>query len=91
MVSNLATSPAANSAVQNGSQTLTASNFDNLPATGFVRQPQVLEVVPFSSATLWRKCKAGQFPKPVKLSERVTAWKVGDIRQFLDAQALVVA
>jgi prophage regulatory protein len=68
-------------------QTNTASNFDSLPATGFMRQPQVLEVVPFSAATLWRKCNIGQFPKPVKLSERVTAWRVGDVRQFLALQA----
>ena len=68
--------------------TLTASTFDNLPDTGYIRQWQLIPaVVPFSSATLWRKCKAGQFPKPVKLSERVTAWRVGDIRQFLHAQA----
>lgn len=67
--------------------TLSASTFDNLPATGFIRQAQLIPaVVPFSSATLWRKCKAGQFPKPVKLSERVTAWRVGDVRAFLDAQ-----
>lgn len=66
---------------------LTASTFDDLPATGFIRQAQLIPaVVPFSSATLWRKCKAGQFPKPVKLSERVTAWRVGEIRAFLDAQ-----
>jgi predicted DNA-binding transcriptional regulator AlpA len=66
----------------------TASTFDNLPASGYIRQAQLIpDVVPFSSATLWRKCKAGQFPKPVKLSERVTAWRVGDIRQFLHAQA----
>ena len=68
--------------------THTAPTFDNLPASGFIRQAQLIPtVVPFSSATLWRKCKAGQFPKPVKLSERVTAWRVGDIRQFLEAQA----
>ncbi len=66
----------------------TASTFDNLPASGYIRQAQLIpDVVPFSSATLWRKCKAGQFPKPVKLSERVTAWRVGDIRQSLHAQA----
>lgn len=64
-------------------QTPNVSNFDTLPATGFIRQPQVLEVVPFSSATLWRKCKAGDFPSPVKLSDRVTAWRVGDVRAFL--------
>ena len=42
---------------------------------------------PFSAPTLWRKVKAGTFPKPVKLSERVTAWKVGDIRAWAAAQA----
>ena len=66
----------------------TASTFDSLPDSGFIRQAQLIPtVVPFSSATLWRKCKADQFPKPVKLSERVTAWRVGDIRKFLEAQA----
>ena len=68
--------------------TLTASTFDNLPDSGYMRQAQLIpHVVPFSSATLWRKCKDGQFPKPVKLSERVTAWRVGEVRQFLLAQA----
>lgn len=65
-----------------------ASTFDSLPSSGYVRQSQLIpDVVPFSSATLWRKCKAGQFPKPVKLSERVSAWNVGAVRQFLATQA----
>jgi predicted DNA-binding transcriptional regulator AlpA len=64
------------------------SNFDHLPATGYLRQAQLIPTpVPFSSATLWRRVKAGTFPKPVKLSERVTAWRVEDVRQWLDAQA----
>jgi prophage regulatory protein len=66
------------------------STFDTLPNSGYLRQSQLIpNVVPFSSATLWRKCKSGDFPKPVKLSLRVTAWRVGDIRQFLEAQAKV--
>jgi len=63
-----------------------ATTFDNLPSTGLIRQPQVLEIVPFSSATLWRRCRSGQFPKPVKLSERITAWRVGEVRAWLSAQ-----
>lgn len=67
--------------------TPTASTFDNLPASGFIRQARLIpNVVPFSSATLWRKCKAGQFPKPVKLSDRVTAWRVADVRAWIQAQ-----
>jgi predicted DNA-binding transcriptional regulator AlpA len=39
---------------------------------------------PVSPATLWRKVAAGQFPAPVKLSAGVTAWRVEDVRAWLD-------
>lgn len=62
--------------------------FDALPATGYVRQAQLIPApVPFSSATLWRKVAAGEFPAPVKLSARVTAWRVGEVRAWLEAHA----
>ena len=66
--------------------------FGELPATGFVRQSQLIGtpnrpgIVPFSSPTLWRKVKSGEFPRPVKLSERVTAWRVEDIRAWMQAR-----
>lgn len=61
--------------------------FDDLPDAGFIRQAQLIpHVVPFSSATLWRRCKSGLFPAPVKLSQRVTAWRVGDVRDWLRQQ-----
>lgn len=72
--------------------TLTATSFDALPDTGYLRQAQLIpHVVPISSATLWRGVVSGKFPKPVKLSERVTAWRVGDVRKWLDAKAGVAA
>ncbi len=62
----------------------TSREFDELPAIGFVRQGQLIpSIVPFSSATLWRKVKAGTFPAPVKLSARVTAWRVEDVRDWI--------
>jgi predicted DNA-binding transcriptional regulator AlpA len=65
-----------------------ASAFDNLPAEGFIRQAQLVpQVVPFSPATLWRKVRDGEFPKPCKLSTRVTAWRVGDVRAWLQQRA----
>lgn len=55
-----------------------------LPETGYVRQSQLIPyVLPISSATLWRKVKAGTFPAPVKLSTRVTAWRVEAVREYL--------
>jgi predicted DNA-binding transcriptional regulator AlpA len=59
----------------------------DLPSTGYVRQSRLIpSIIPFSAATLWRKVKTGEFPKPVKLSERVTAWDVRDVRAWLDSR-----
>ena len=56
-----------------------------LPATGYVRQKQLVPgIIPFSAATLWRKVATGKFPAPVKLSAGVTAWRVEAVRAWLD-------
>ena len=49
------------------------------PQTGFLRLPQVLALVPISKSAWWEGCKAGRFPKPVKLAPRTTAWRAEDI------------
>ena len=60
------------------------AGLDPLPAIGYVRQSQLIpSIFPFSSATLWRKVKGGTFPQPVKLSPRITAWRVEDIRAVI--------
>jgi predicted DNA-binding transcriptional regulator AlpA len=63
-----------------------SENFE-FPQSQYVRQSQLIpSIVPFSSATLWRKIQNGTFPKPVKLSERITAWEVKQVREWLDAR-----
>ena len=68
------------------------SVFDSLPSSGYVREADLVQSpkrpahpapLPFSAPTLWRKVKAGNFPAPVKLSKRVTAWNVGVVRAWL--------
>lgn len=51
---------------------------------GYLRLPQVLEVIPVSRSTWWQGVKTGRFPKPVKLSARITAWRVEDIRALMN-------
>lgn len=51
-------------------------------------RPGTPPIVPWSSATLWRKIKSNEFCTPYKLSERVTVFKVEEFRQWLEAQAL---
>jgi prophage regulatory protein len=57
-----------------------------VPETGFMRKPAVLSVVPMSATSLWRACKRGAFPAPVRLSERITAWRAEDVRDWIQAQ-----
>lgn len=57
-----------------------------LPANGFVRLADLRAVLPFSDSTLWRMVAKGSFPKPLKLSARVTAWRAEDVRRWIDEQ-----
>ena len=63
--------------------------FDALPDTAFIRQSQLINggIVPFSASTLRRRIRAGKFPQPTKLSEQITAWRVSDVRQWLNDPA----
>jgi predicted DNA-binding transcriptional regulator AlpA len=73
------------------------SIFDALPDSAFIRESQLVQSpkrpdtpapLPFSAPTLWRKVKAGTFPKPIKLSDRVTCWKVSEVRAWMTVQAM---
>ncbi len=61
------------------------TNYESLPESAHVRLPVVQALVGCSSATVWRMVKRGTLPAPRKLSERVTAWNVGDLRKALAA------
>lgn len=73
----------------------TIPSFDALPDSAFIREAQLVQSpkhpdrpapLPFSAPTLWRKVKNSTFPKPVKLSGRVTAWRVADVRAWMEGQ-----
>lgn len=55
----------------------------SIPATGFLREPAVLSIIPVGRSTWWAGVKAGRYPKPVKLGARMTAWRVEDIRALI--------
>ncbi len=66
-----------------------------LPETGFVRLSQIIgdpnasppvpAVIPVKKSSWWMGVKSGRFPKPVKLSPRMTAWRVEDIRNLIES------
>lgn len=66
---------------------LAIPDFDSLPDSALIRQSALIPfVIPWSGPTLWRRCKSGDFPKPVKLSAGITAWRVGEVRAWLKSK-----
>jgi len=68
-----------------------------LPESGLVRLTQIIgkpkatppipAIIPVSASTWWAGVSSGRYPKPVKLGERITAWRVEDIRALIDGVA----
>jgi predicted DNA-binding transcriptional regulator AlpA len=61
-------------------------HFDSMPDSAFVRVGVVAQLRGTSITTVWRHAAAGLLPKPVKVSEGVTGWRVGDLRRCLPGQ-----
>jgi predicted DNA-binding transcriptional regulator AlpA len=55
-----------------------------LPKEGFVRASQLLEIFPFSKATLARRISDKSWPAPQYIG-RSRVWPVESIRKFIDA------
>jgi prophage regulatory protein len=66
---------------------------NQLPTEGFLRLNQIIgnkgapAIIPVSRSTWWAGVREGRFPKPVKLGKRTTAWRVSDIRAFIEREA----
>ena len=53
--------------------------------TGFIRERQLRpHIIPVAHSTLWRMVKDGSFPAPIKLSERVTAWRIDEVMAWVE-------
>lgn len=61
-------------------------HFDSLPDSANVRLPVVMALCARSSGTVWRHVKEGLLPAPRKLSARITAWNVGELRRALQGE-----
>lgn len=59
-------------------------NNNILPDVGFVRLDTILKIFPIGKTTWWEGVKSGKYPKPIKLSPRVTAWKAKDIKNLIE-------
>lgn len=71
-----------------------------LPETGYLRLAQIVgkpatddapaipAIIPVSKSTWWAGVRSGRYPQPVRtLGERITAWRVEDIRALIERAA----
>ena len=73
---------------------------NQLPETGFLRLPQIIgnpqgdppipPIIPIKKTAWWKGVKEGRYPQAVKLSARVTVWRVEDIKAFVDKHKAAV-
>ena len=61
-------------------------HFDSLPDTAFVRLNVVRELCGCSKTTIWRMVQRGELPPPRRLTSRVSAWNVGQLRVLLNGK-----
>ena len=61
-------------------QATISQNIGNDDVT-FLRESQVLKLFPISRSQLWAMVKKGDFPAPVKLSKRCSAWRLLDLKE----------
>ncbi|QDY69804.1 helix-turn-helix transcriptional regulator [Qingshengfaniella alkalisoli] len=61
---------------------------DSLNGQTFLRDTQVAQRYGVSRVTIWRWVKDGHaFPKPIKLTDAVTRWKLSDLEAWEAARA----
>lgn len=48
-----------------------------------MRMPEVINFTGISRATIYRLIKAGEFPKPLKLSKGIIGWTTKEIERWI--------
>lgn len=56
------------------------------PIPAYIRQRELMALLPFSRSTLWRKVKNGTFVRPLQLSSRIIAWNRNEVLAWLEAK-----
>jgi prophage regulatory protein len=55
-------------------------------STRLIRIPEVVRATGLPKSTVYAFARRGLFPQPVKLSERVSAWRSDELDQWVEAR-----
>ena len=54
-----------------------------------LRLRQVIEITGLGRDTIYRYIRAGQFPRQRRISERASAWREDEIKEWIDSRPVV--
>ena len=54
----------------------------------YLRINEVVVMLSVGKSTVWAWMKESKFPKPIKLSEFVTVWKLSDIEEWVQQKEI---
>jgi len=59
-----------------------------LPRTGYIRIATLITFLQVSKSTIWRWVRDpnNSFPKPIRLSEKITVWSAESIHQWVKSK-----
>lgn len=67
---------------------MTECNTDDTQAPDrFVREAECRAITGLSRSTRWRLSRTGDFPKPIRVSENIVAWRLSAIQKWMEARA----
>ena len=58
----------------------------NAEGDRLLRLPEVLRLTGLSRSTVYRKIKAGEFPRPVKLGKRAVGWREFEVIAWINGR-----
>lgn len=61
-----------------------STTIDPLKAGSNLRVSALAPRLGLSKSTIWRLVRENKFPRPIKLSDKVTVWKADDVLAWLD-------
>ncbi len=57
--------------------------------SGYMRLPELKQLLQWSASTIWRKSRDGSFPAPIKLSAGITCWSRQAVASWLKAKGAI--
>ncbi|MEQ1400735.1 AlpA family phage regulatory protein [Acinetobacter baumannii] len=53
-------------------------------------KPAKKGILPLGESTIWDKVRSGDFPQPIRLSTRLTVWRIEDIEAWIKSKEFEV-